>query len=431
VKLDWKSCIIGCISLFALYLAIYYWSSITSFVGIVASAASTLVLGAVIAYVVNILMSFYERRIAPNAKLAIWQNSRRTVCMVLAFLTVAGALILLLQLIVPQLTECFDKLVKAMPKAASSLYQWLNERFDLTGYLQNLDLSLPETTEEWRQQLEKYADVLLSGVGGVMNAAVSVTTSLAGMLITLFMSLIFACNILVGKEKLALQFSMLTERLLGTKLLKHVQHVVEVLDSCFHSYIVGQLIEALILGSLCALGMWILRLEYPLMIGALIGVMALIPIAGAYIGGALGAIMLFSVEPIQAIIFLVFLIILQQIEGNLIYPRTVGSTLHLPGIWVLAAVTIGGGVMGITGMLVFVPLTAALYRLLGEWVRHTDKPSLVESIASIDDAIPSVAVVARDPDSSSASEPAQQTAPANKPNMDIRNMSQRRRGKKK
>lgn len=430
MKLDWKSCIIGCISIFVLYLAIHYWSSITSFAGIIASAASTLVMGAVIAYVVNILMSFYEHRLAPHAKHPLWQNSRRTVCMLLAFLTVIAALVLLLQLIVPQLVECFDKLVKAMPKAASSLYQWLNERVGLTEYLQGLDLSLPETTEEWRKQLEKYADVLLSGVGGVMNAAVSVTTSLAGMLITLFMSLIFACNILAGKEKLASQFTRLTERVLGKKLMLHVHHVMEVLDSCFHAYIVGQLIEALILGSLCALGMWILRLEYPLMIGALIGVMALIPIAGAYIGGALGAIMLFSVEPIQAVIFLVFLLILQQIEGNLIYPRTVGSTLHLPGIWVLAAVTIGGGVMGITGMLIFVPLTAALYRLLGEWVSHTDKPSLVESIASIDDAIPAVAVVAKD-DMPADEAAMQQTALASKPNADIRNTSQRRRGKRK
>lgn len=113
----------------------------------------------------------------------------------------------------------------------------------------------------------------------------------------------------------------------------------------------------------------LLRLPYALMIGALVGVSALIPIAGAYIGAAVGAVMIFSVSPMQAVVFLVFLIVLQQIEGNLIYPRTVGSSLGLPGIWVLAAVTIGGGVMGVLGMILFVPLTAAAYRLLGRYVR--------------------------------------------------------------
>lgn len=398
MKLDWKSCLMACISIFALYLAIHYWSSITTFAGVVTSAASTLVMGGVIAYVVNILMSFYERKIAPRCTRSLWLKVRRPLCMALSFLTVVVALVLLVQLIVPQLVECFDKLTAALVKAVPEMYSWLDERLNLSAFLQEQDLSfaLPTTTDGWRTLLEKSAAVLVNGLGGVMNAAVTVTTSLFGTIVTLFMSLIFACNILAGKEKLGCQFNRLFTRIIGEKLMRHVRHVLEVLDSCFHAYIVGQLIEALILGSLCAIGMLILQLDYALMIGALIGVMALIPIAGAYIGAAIGAIMLFSVEPIQAVIFLVFLLILQQIEGNLIYPRTVGSTLHLPGLWVLAAVTIGGGVMGITGMLIFVPLTAALYRLLGEWVSHQDKPSLVETIAAIDDDVPAIAVVKAD-----------------------------------
>ena len=147
-----------------------------------------------------------------------------------------------------------------------------------------------------------------------------------------------------------------------------VSHVLHVANDCFHCYIVGQCVEAVILGGLCALGMLLLRLPYAVMISVLTGVLALIPIAGAYIAAAIGAIMIFSVSPMQAVIFLIFLIILQQIEGNLIYPHTVGSSLGLPGIWVLAAVLVGGGVMGIAGMVFFVPLTAAVYRLLGQWV---------------------------------------------------------------
>lgn len=385
MKLDWKSCLVACISVFLLYLAIHYWNAISTFVSILVSAASTLLTGAAFAYVVNILMSFFEKKIAPRCENPIWRKLRRPLCMILAFLTLVIALVLLMLLIAPQLVECFDKLVKALPGAASSFYAWLDEKVGLHELLLELNMTLPQTTEEWQQLLDKTAGVLMSGVGGVMNAAVTVTTSFFGTVVTIFMAFIFACNILISKEKLADQFTRLFNRILGTKLMVHVKHVLSVLDSCFHAYIVGQLIEAVILGSLCALGMWILQLPYPVMIGALIGVMALIPIAGAYIGAAIGAIMIFSVDPMKALFFLIFLLVLQQIEGNLIYPRTVGSTLHLPGIWVLAAVTIGGAIMGIPGMILFVPISAAIYRLLGEWTSHADQPSLVESIAAIDD----------------------------------------------
>lgn len=395
MKLNWKTCLIVCVSVFLLYLAIHYWDGISAFAGVLVSAASTLVTGAVIAYIVNILMSFYERKIAPKSKNKLWLKTRRPLCMLLAFLTVVIALVLLVRLIVPQLIECFDKLVAALVDAAPRVYGWLDEKLNISQYIQEQqpNFALPDNASAWRALLEKYASVFVSGVGGVMNVAVSFTTSLFGMIVTLFMSLIFACNILSSKEKLASQFSRLFTRILGQRWMKKLLHVIKVLDSCFHSYIVGQLIEAVILGTLCALGMWILQLPYPVMIGALIGVMALIPIAGAYIGAAIGAIMIFSVDPIKALIFLVFLVVLQQIEGNLIYPRTVGSTLHLPGIWVLAAITVGGAIMGIAGMLLFVPLTAAIYRLLGEWANRQDKPSLVEVIAAMDDDCTSSAPV--------------------------------------
>lgn len=369
MKINLKSCLCVCGSLFLLFLAVHYWNAVASLAGILIAAARPLILGAVIAYVVNILMSFYERKIAPKSKDKLWQKARRPVCMLLAFLTVILFVVLLVRLIVPQLVECFQLLLSAVPDAMRSLYAWLEEQFQISSFLSGQNFSLPATDLEWRTLIEKAAGVLISGVGGVMNAAVSVTTTAVGMVVTLFMSLIFMINILAGKEQLSDQFTRLAHRALGERILGRVLHVLAVLDDCFHSYIVGQLIEALILGSLCAIGMTLLRLPYALMIGAVVGVMALIPIAGAYIAGAIGAVMIFSQSPMQALIFIIFLVILQQIEGNLIYPRTVGNTLRLPGIWVLAAVSIGGSVMGVIGMIIFVPLTAAVYRLLGEWVQ--------------------------------------------------------------
>ena len=148
------------------------------------------------------------------------------------------------------------------------------------------------------------------------------------------------------------------------KSVKKVLYVSETLNKSFHSFIVGQCLEAVILGVLCTIGMWILRLPYATMIGCLVGFSALIPVVGAYIGAVVGAFMIFTVSPVKVIVFLIFLLILQQLEGNLIYPRVVGASVGLPGILVLAAVIIGGGVLGIVGMLLAVPLTATIYKLV-------------------------------------------------------------------
>ena len=155
-------------------------------------------------------------------------------------------------------------------------------------------------------------------------------------------------------------------RYIPEKRLVKVNHVLEITNDSFHRFIVGQCTEAVILGALCMVGMLILRLPYAAMMGAVIAFTALIPVVGAFIGGAVGVFLIMMESPVKAIIFLVFLVILQQIEGNLIYPRVVGSSMGLPGMWVLAAITVGGGVFGISGMLVSVPLAAAAYRLLKE-----------------------------------------------------------------
>ena len=154
------------------------------------------------------------------------------------------------------------------------------------------------------------------------------------------------------------------------------------LDDCFHRFIVGQCTEAVILGVLCIIGMSILRIPYALMIGTLMGFTALIPIVGGLIGAGVGAFLILMESPVKALIFIIFVIILQQVEGNLIYPKVVGSTIGLPGLWVLAAVTVGGGVFGIPGMLVGVPVVATLYRLVREDISGKKEHLLTEELAS-------------------------------------------------
>ena len=197
---------------------------------------------------------------------------------------------------------------------------------------------------------------------------------------TAVVSIIFSIYLLLGKEKLGRQISLVMKTYLKPAWYSHLVYFLETLHSCFRRFVVGQCTEAVILGLLCMGGMMLLRFPYASMVGALIGFTALIPVAGAYIGAGVGAFMIFTVSPFQSLFFLIFIAILQQLEGNLIYPKVVGSSIGLPGIWVLAAVTIGGGVLGIGGMLLAVPLAAALYQMLRvDVARRNAPPSAQES----------------------------------------------------
>lgn len=365
MKKEWKPYLRLAVCAFAVFLAVRYWDGFVYAAGLVLGAATPLILGAVIAYVLNILMNCYERWL--DFPKPWWKKIRRPACILLAALTVVAVIALVLRLIIPQLISCFEVLIAALPKALGSVYKWLDETVGIGQYVQDPAQLFPAGTTDWRSILTRGAELLLSGVGGVMNVAISAISTVTSSLLSFFLGLVFAFYILTGKETLGAQLRRLMRILLGEGVTAKCGHVLQVIDKAFHSYIVGQCLEALILGVLCAIGMMILRLPYAIMIGALVGMTALIPVAGAYIGAAVGAVMIFSVSPVQALVFLIFLVVLQQIEGNLIYPRTVGSSLGLPGIWVLAAVTLGGGVMGILGMLLFVPATAAAYQLVKEY----------------------------------------------------------------
>ena len=203
-----------------------------------------------------------------------------------------------------------------------------------------------------------------TGVGSAVGVAVTAVSSVFSTVVTMFLAIVFAIYLLLGKEKLAGQFIRLSRTYLGEKVTDRALYVLRVLDDSFHSFIVGQCTEALILGALCFIGMMVFGFSNALTISVMVGFTALIPIAGAYIAAVVGAFMLFVESPLSALLFLIFLVVLQQIEGNLIFPRVVGESIGLPGVWVLAAVTVGGGMLGIPGMLIGVPLASTVYRLL-------------------------------------------------------------------
>lgn len=359
MKLSWRDCLKIGVSIFVLYLCIHLWPNAVSLAGTVIGAASPLILGAMIAYVVNILMSFYESRWFPSSKNATVIGSRRVVCMVLAYLSLLAVVVLIVALIVPQLVSCVRILLSEIPGAMTKAVAFI-ESLDIVPQ----DLIAPLLAIDWQSKLLSILETLTSGVTNVMGAVISTVSSVFSALVTGLLAVIFSIYILLERETLKAQFGKLLRRFLNPKWQGRFCYVLHTVDDCFHRYIVGQCLEAVIIGVLCALGMGLLRLPYATMVGALVGFTALVPVAGAYIGAGVGAFMIMTVDPWQAVIFLVFLVILQQLEGNLIYPKVVGSSLGLPGIWVLAAVTVGGGILGIGGMLLGVPLAAAAYRIL-------------------------------------------------------------------
>lgn len=361
MKIEWKTCLRVGASAFALFLCINYWPAITGFLGAALGAAVPLLMGCVMAYVLNILMTFYERHYFPGHGNTGVLKSRRPVCLTASLITLAATAAVLIRLVVPELAASVGMLAAQVPGAVNSLLEWLTEREILT---QELFTSMQSM--DWQSKLQQIGSVILNGAGSVMGITVNVVSSVVSGVVTAVVGLIFALYLLTGKERLAGQCDRVLRRYAKESVYTKLKYVLSVLDDCFRRYIVGQCTEAVILGVLCAVGMALLRLPYAAMIGSVIAFTALIPVAGAYIGGAVGVFLVLMESPTKAVIFLIFLIILQQLEGNLIYPRVVGTSMGLPAIWVLAAVTIGCGVMGIAGMLLGVPLATALYRLLRE-----------------------------------------------------------------
>lgn len=359
MKLEWKTCFKVGISIFILYLAIRYGANIADFISLGIGAATPLFIGCAIAYFVNILMKFYERLYFPRSKKSSVIKSRRIVCMAGAFLTLIALIVLIVSLVVPQLILCVKLIFSEIPDAM----RFLADKADDLKYMpENVIRFLADT--DWKTQFDKLINAFTSGLTNIMDMVMQTVMKVFSGIVTALISIIFSVYLLLAKDSLKVQAVKLLKRYLSPQTTKKVKYVWSVLHDCFHNYIVGQCLEAVILGGLCTLGMMILRLPYATMIGALVAFTALIPIAGAYIGALVGAFMILTVSPVKALVFLIFIVVLQQIEGNIIYPRVVGSSIGLPGIWVLAAITIGGGMAGILGMLIGVPIAAAVYKII-------------------------------------------------------------------
>ncbi|MBQ6946795.1 MAG: AI-2E family transporter [Clostridia bacterium] len=370
MKLTWKTCLKVGLSIFVLYLCIHYWPAVSGLMAAALGAAMPLLVGCVVAYIVNILMSLYEKHYFPKTQKTWLIRSRRPVCLTLAFVSVAAIATLVVWLVLPQLIDCVAVIIAETPGVIKAFLDYL-ARWDILPE----DILAALAAIDWQSKIGELAGVLTSGLGSVMDILVKTVSTVFSGVLTALLSVMFSIYLLSSKETLGRQCTRVLSHFLPRKWFEKLRYVLDILNENFHRYIVGQCVEAVILGLLCTAGMFILRLPYAAMVGALMAFTALIPVAGAYIGAGVGAFMILTVSPVKALIFLIFIMILQQLENNLIYPRVVGSSMGLPGIWVLAAVTVGGGIMGVAGMLISVPLAATLYRLVQNEV---NKPKIAE-----------------------------------------------------
>lgn len=326
--------------------------------------------GAVVAFVLNIPMSAIEKRLFGGGKNAKMQKAKRPASIFLAFVSVILVMVIVALTVVPQLGKTMIELGNKIPlffsSVQTSLEQLLAERPELVAMLEELDFE----SINWGSIFNTIVDFMKNGLGNVVTSTVMVASTIIGGVVNLFVALVFSFYILAQKEKLGDQLKRVMHAYFSRGFYESVLEVASLANRNFSNFITGQCTEAVILGSMFVVSMAISRFPYAVLVGVLIAFTALIPIVGAFIGCFVGTFLIMVDDPIKAIWFLVLFIVLQQVEGNLIYPHVVGNSVGLPSIWVLAAVTIGGSLMGVAGMLIFIPIVSTVYALLREDVNQ-------------------------------------------------------------
>ena len=342
-----------------------------------------LLLGIFFAMILDVPVGFFERHLFRKSKKEIAKKMKRPLALVLAIVLIVGVLAGIVGLVIPELINA----VKIIVQGAVELFGRIgdSEAEALISKLPFGEMLYNNILANYNIDWDKIGGALQTWIkdqgGNIMNTAMGTVSTLVSAVANFIIALIFAIYILVSKEKLSKQATRLVKAWIPAKIGNRLLHTVSVGLGIFRNFVSGQTLEAVILGTLCIIGMLILRLPYAPMVGALVGVTAFIPVVGAFAGTAVGAFMILTVSPAKALVFVIYLLILQQIEGNIIYPKVMGDKINLPAIWVLAAVTIGGGLGGPLGMLLGVPVTSTIYILLREETEKREK-KLAEKAAA-------------------------------------------------
>ena len=336
------------------------------FIGYFFGVMLPLVLGGVFAFVLNVPLKAIEKHIFKSDK-KIVKRIKRPLSILMSLLIVAAIITAVLLLVIPELVKTLRVLIEIFPEFLERVMDKATVLYEKYPEIQTAVDAIEKNKSEITRTL---VGVAKTAAGGILGSTISLISSFFGGVVNVVIGLIFGIYILANKESLKATFKKILKVMLPEKQTESVLNVFAVANNIFAKFVVGQLTEAVILGTLCMLGMIIFRFPYAAMVGALVGITAVIPVVGGFIGAGVGAFMIMMEDPIKALLFVIFIIVLQQIEGNLIYPKVVGSSVGLPAMWVLAAVTVGGGLMGIGGMLIGVPIASTIYTIMREKVNY-------------------------------------------------------------
>ena len=375
VKIDYKKILeivligIGC------YWALNNFQIILDIFNSILAVIMPFLLGIMIAFILNVLMIRIEKILSRFILDKKYTSFKRVISIIVSLLIVIGVIGIIITLIIPELTNAIKVIVKSFPETFEQLLVWINQNGNsfpqLETWINSVDLN---------SIASELSGLFKIGLTGMLGSTVDVISMFFTSILNLVVGIVFALYILMSKETLKRQSHKLIDAYIPKRISVKLLEVGTLARTTFSNFVIGQTVEAFILGTLCAVGMAVLNLPYAPMVGSLVGITAFVPIVGAFIGGGIGAFMILTVDPMQALIFIIFLVVLQQLEGDLIYPRVVGSSVGLPSIWVLFAVTVGGGLWGITGMLFSVPVLSVVYALIkGHVNKSGTKPKITNN----------------------------------------------------
>ena len=341
------------------------------------------VLGGAIAFVINVPMSFLEKKIFGKTKDGnkVGKKLARPISLLLTIILAVGVIALVMFGVIPQLTRTMGSLMISIANFVPQMQNWIR---DFSHNNQEIMKLVNQVQFNQDQAIKWGISILGSGAGNMMNTTMSAVGSIVSGFATFFIAFSFACYILFQKEKLHVQIRKVFFAFISKQKAEVFLKICSLTYQTFANFLTGQCVEAVILGSMFVVTLSILKMPYALLIGILIAFTALVPIFGAFIGCAVGSFLIFMVNPKQAVLFIIVFLLLQQIEGNLIYPHVVGGSVGLPSIWVLAAVTIGGNLMGIIGMLIFIPLVSVFYTIFREFVYLRLKKQHIKRVTRTD-----------------------------------------------
>ena len=356
-----------------LLLILFAWAlmnlnAVMEFLRRVISLFSPFLIGGGIAFLINVILNPLERcwnRVCKKAP----AKMARPVCLTVSAVLMVGILFAVAFMMIPSLRESIDELIQNIPIYVDEIGRWWA---DTVHFAAKYNIVLPEYAIDSDMLIEKITTFINDEGSGIITVTWGAATSILSGLVDVFLAFVFALYLLAKKEVVAAHLKKLIATVFPQTRAKRLLSIASLTNQTFTNFVSGQLTEAVIIGVLCFFGMLILRIPYAGAVSAFVAVTALVPIFGAWLGGGLGAFLILLADPIKAVWFVLYLLILQQVEGNLIYPKVVGKSVGLPGLLVLVAVTIGGGAFGVLGMLFSVPVCAVLYNLYLEFMQKSD-----------------------------------------------------------